>query len=540
MSKRVLKKKKKKKSLPIPVLALIVIVLIYLVLAAFFNNHFFPGTVIGDIKCGGKTPERVRELISSQSEHYQLSINGRGDKSDILKATDIDLQFLLDDTISEVSKAQNSMLWITCLWANANHPISMEVSYDEAKLERRLLNSVFFSASFENGLKQANIPNIDKTKEAVTSSIEALAEFLDLEEAGCYGDSVADAEDGAQANLDPFDAKVKEYTSARITYDWHGNTEVVDEALIDSWLIKDKASDSVKLDEAKVKDYIVSLSRKYDRFGSPRTFHTSKGEDIKISVVCYGWRVNRDKETEALINDIKNGAVVSREPEYLYTAFNKGEDDIGDSYVEIDLKNQHLYVYMNGNRVFESDFVSGNISRGFDTPDGIYPITYKERDATLNGQGYSSPVKYWMPFNGNVGMHDASWRKEFGGDIYLRNGSHGCVNLPTSSAEKIFGYVSKGFPVIVYGGDDGRKRLPQTQPEDQLTPGLEDGVPQVDPEVLLQMQQMQLLQQQQLQELQQQGVDPSQAAPPAGVDPSPEAQPTEAPPTEQPPEGQPQ
>ena len=70
--------------------------------------------------------------------------------------------------------------------------------------------------------------------------------------------------------------------------------------------------------------------------------------------------------------------------------------------------------------VDESDFVSGCVNKGTTTPRGTYGITYKERDATLNGENYSSPVKYWMPFNGDIGMHDADWRNEgdFGGDIY--------------------------------------------------------------------------------------------------------------------------
>jgi len=68
----------------------------------------------------------------------------------------------------------------------------------------------------------------------------------------------------------------------------------------------------------------------------------------------------------------------------------------------------------------------------------------------LNGEDYSTPVDYWMPFAGNVGMHDATWRGSFGGDIYLNNGSHGCVNLPWSSAKTIYENVDAGFPVLVY------------------------------------------------------------------------------------------
>ena len=90
------------------------------------------------------------------------------------------------------------------------------------------------------------------------------------------------------------------------------------------------------------------------------------------------------------------------------------------------------------------------MSNGNTTPDGVCGITYKTTNAVLRGRDYETPVNYWMPFNGNVGMHDATWRSEFGGDIYLTNGSHGCINLPLDMAAAIYEYMSTGFPVICY------------------------------------------------------------------------------------------
>ena len=68
----------------------------------------------------------------------------------------------------------------------------------------------------------------------------------------------------------------------------------------------------------------------------------------------------------------------------------------------------------------------------------------------LSGPGYDSPVEYWMAFNGNISLHDASWRSEFGSDIYKSNGSHGCVNLPTDAAGLIYETVDIGYPVVCY------------------------------------------------------------------------------------------
>lgn len=66
------------------------------------------------------------------------------------------------------------------------------------------------------------------------------------------------------------------------------------------------------------------------------------------------------------------------------------------------------------------------------------------------GEGYSSPVSYFMPFAYNIGIHDASWRDTFGGTIYKTSGSHGCINVPPAFAEQLFNAVDKGTPVVAY------------------------------------------------------------------------------------------
>lgn len=107
-----------------------------------------------------------------------------------------------------------------------------------------------------------------------------------------------------------------------------------------------------------------------------------------------------------------------------------GLDDIGNTYVEIDYTSQHLWYYKDGSLVTDTGIVSGNISRGNGSPDGIFKIAYKQKDATLVGENYASNVRYFMPFAYNVGIHDASWRSTFGKEIYKTSGSHGCINVP--------------------------------------------------------------------------------------------------------------
>ena len=222
----------------------------------------------------------------------------------------------------------------------------------------------------------------------------------------------------------------------------------MDGTQIHNWLLVEQKN--VVIDEEKVRGYVDELAKRNDTFGKKRQFVTTEGETITLASGSYGWWCDRSGETKELVELIKKGETVNREPLYHARGYVKGQDDIGNSYVEIDLENQHLYLYLDGEIELESDFVSGNVSRGFATPPGVFGLTYKERNATLRGENYATPVDYWMPFNGNVGMHDAAWRHSFGGKIYKTSGSHGCINLPKEAAAEIFEKIEKGFPVVCY------------------------------------------------------------------------------------------
>ena len=134
----------------------------------------------------------------------------------------------------------------------------------------------------------------------------------------------------------------------------------------------------------------------------------------------------------------------------MQTALVNHENDIGNTYVEINLTNQYLWFYKRGKIITQGDVVTGNVSRGNATPQGTYTLNYKQKNATLRGDNYNSDVKYWMPFNMNIGIHDASWRSSFGGNIYQISGSHGCVNAPEYLAKKIFENIEPGTPIICY------------------------------------------------------------------------------------------
>lgn len=119
------------------------------------------------------------------------------------------------------------------------------------------------------------------------------------------------------------------------------------------------------------------------------------------------------------------------------------------TYIEVSIAKQKLWFYKNGKLIVSSGIVSGQ--KGYhDTYIGKFRIYSMVRNTYLIGDDYRTWVDFWMPFSGDQGLHDATWRSSFGGNIYTYSGSHGCVNLPYGVAKKIFQEASVGTLVVVY------------------------------------------------------------------------------------------
>ena len=473
--KRAINEKKKsrklKKNVKRNILVLLgVIGVLYIGLSIFFMKHYYPGTIINDVDYTGNTPQGVTAKVLEMVNVYELEIVGRDGLTDSIKGQDIGLQYQFDDTLTEIAKQQNGWLWFIALFKDYSYELPKMATYDQMALNSKIDQLVFFDKS--NIVKPQNAYISDyseetgytlveeikgstldkeKTKQAVKEAMSRVDEELDLDIADCYVEpTVTKENESLRAVYD----KLKLYTSVTITYDFEIAKEEITGQQIYEWLSYD--AKTVSIDEEKARECVNSIARKYDTFGKNRKFKTISGNEIELLSGWYGWRVDRAAETEQLIADIKAGKSITREMIYSsegYVRKDNGEggvDDIGDTYVEINLGEQHLYVIQNGSVVEQSDFVSGNISKGNGTPPGVFGITYKEKNAVLKGEDYESDVNYWMPFNGNIGMHDATWRKEFGGEIYKTRGSHGCVNLPLEKAEIIYSLVEKGMPVVCY------------------------------------------------------------------------------------------
>lgn len=248
--------------------------------------------------------------------------------------------------------------------------------------------------------------------------------------------------------------EISEYSSMAITYEFGEQKEVIDWNKIKKHLEYNPDTAVLTLKTKWVRKFVQDLAKKYNTYGKTRKFKSTKDGKVTIHGGIMGWWIHEDDTVKQLNKLLKNKKSKNVEPVYRNVAAQHGEDDIGDTYVEISINRQHLWFYKDGKLKMDSKIVTGKLTKDRKTTVGVHRIYGKQRDrylGTMAVQGYRSFVHYWMPFNWDgQGLHDATWRNKFGGNIYKTGGSHGCVNLPYSFAGKLYEEVKIGMPVVVY------------------------------------------------------------------------------------------
>lgn len=436
---------------------------VFLLRARYYRDHFFPGTVMGGVDVSKLTEEEATEKVSDFWSDYLLKIRARNDEEYFIDGPAIGYSYVPNGEIGEILAAQDEYDWIGGSRRRSVHDIMLSTTYDPDMLEAAVKDLPCMREDAMIAPEDARIAwvdgagyrlfaevmgttlDFDKVLDVVTHAVESRETEADLED--CYINPKIYRDN---KKLNKCIKTIDNYYGCSITYTFGKQDpyELTSET-IQSWLSVDEDY-KVSVDDARVTEFVQQLASRFNTYGDVRRFETSLGDEIEIGGGDYGWVIDKDKEKARIYKDLKKGGHIEREPVYSQSAIKHGADDIGKTYVEIDYTNQHLWYYEKGRLIIDTDIVSGNIGRGNGSPDGIFKIVYKQRDATLVGEGYSSPVSYFMPFAYNVGIHDASWRDKFGGNIYLSSGSHGCVNVPPDVAENLYGKIEVGTPVVAY------------------------------------------------------------------------------------------
>ena len=431
------------------------LVIVYLAISAFFMSHFYINTQINGKNFSGKNAAAVENYIKNQVADYKLTIVEQNNMTDAIKGSDISLVYKENSDIEDALKKQNAFLWPQAFFSKSSAEVTIEFGYDEAALESKI--EAVQALNQEQTDPQSAYPKYDGNSFVVEPEVYGTKVDVDTFKA-----KVKDAITNFKSELNMMDEKcyampkytsespevqkacdaMNNYLKASITYKMTNQNVVVNKDLISGWVTYDDNMNAT-LDESKVKEWLREFGKTYDT----------------VSGGTYGWSVDEAAELTALVDSIKKGEVVEKEPAYAQTAATHDAQDWGTTYLEVDIPAQHMWYVVNGAVQLETDVVTGLPTPERETPTGVYSILEMKRDKVLTGTIdpstgkpiYQTPVAYWMRVTWTgVGFHDATWNPSFGGSRYQTNGSHGCINMPLDQAASLYGMLSMGTPVIIH------------------------------------------------------------------------------------------
>ena len=438
---------------------------VYFVERGHYQDHFFDGTRINGWDYSDKTVSDVTNDLQEKFANYELTINERDGKTETITGTELGLEYNDDGTVADIMRSQNADLW----FMEAGHGHVYSIADDFTMDEKKFTDVVSDLDCFKNVVAPEDayiesteakgyyiVPEVEgnqlKTQEVydlVRDAVMNMKPSVDLEEAGLYVEPKVLSDDAA---LNKKVDSANKLLSADITYDLADRQYHVDKSLIYDWIKEDNDTYTVPRDN--VYPWVNQMAYETDTFGLERSFTTSTGETITLAPGGdYGWCMDRDTTTDRLVKMINNGETAVLQPDYLYTANDRTINDIGGRYAEVCIESQMMWVYDNHELVVATHVITGNTTAGFSTPSGsCWAIDGKKTDFQFTHFSNTS-CSFWLPFNDEVGIHDATWNSAEAYEnpsFYLSGGSHGCVNTPFEPMSVVFDHLEIGDPVIVY------------------------------------------------------------------------------------------
>lgn len=435
----------------------------YAVRSAHYSSRFLPNTTASGVDISNLTVKEANQKLKNKLTDASFTIKIDGNDWKTIQRSTIENKSNFTSDLKELKSSQNPLSWGMQLVSAdttsdvASTTVSQEkltAVSDEIKTELEGVNAVRTAATNAT-IEQDDSGDFKIVAETDGNQIDSAKAVAAFEKAISNGKSKIDltsyvataAVTKDSKKLKNALSKIETIANINATYSINGENLQIPKATIKSWLTTDDEG-NVSLDQDQVTTYVTELGTKYNTSTNPTNFASTLRGTVSIPAGSYSWSIATNAEVEALTAEILKGKDFTRSPE-VTGATTADHALIGNTYVEVDLVNQHMWYYKDGSLVLDTDIVSGKPSSA--TPTGVNYIWSKQRNATLTGENYSTPVSYWMPVDWTgVGIHDSSWQSSYGGTRYLTNGSHGCINTPPSVVATLYNAVEVGTPVLIF------------------------------------------------------------------------------------------
>ncbi len=423
-----------------------------------YSTRFLPKTTINGVDVSGMTAEEAEKNLTYTLPTITITFDG-GEK-DTFSLADVGGSYSYLEELKDLIAAQDPY---TYLRPKANDiTLEPKLSYDADLIEGVIdkLPAVTnenatdptnaYIAKTDSGFEIVSETGGTKIDEQALLSLvsDSLAKWnYEIDGTSCYVQPSVKAEDlsltdemQAITNMHYIDVNMS-----------GGKTERIEKATVMGFIVYDEDTQTISVDNDAVYAYTQQLAQKYNTLGTVRTFTTTGGNVIQVGGSdkdTFGYQMDVETTAQRIEACCLSGQDTAAK--WPVAGSTRGDDnDFGTTYVEVSIPDQHLWYYVDGVLSMETDVVTGTGTNS--TTPGVFMILDKQHPATLKGDGYSTDVEYWMPVTySGTGLHDAQWRTEFGKEIYISGGSHGCVNMPLEAVEQLYNSIEMGTPVIIY------------------------------------------------------------------------------------------
>ena len=477
VSQRVKGHRPSKRTLIIAGVVCVVLVAVYVAGVVQNTGVFPPNTGIGECDVSGMTQEEAEQALTQQTQGYSLTITA-GDFAVIVDGASVSVDRDEPRIAKEAFERQNAFIWPFSYLFHYDPGVDQSITYDNIKFDKRINDAiddfnkktlpsseakVDYDSNTQMYSLSGTVDGQAVDKEVVLDEAHEAIAFMKSSIKPSQGATIFRPQQrSALRQAEPSD--LPQYAQAVNNANTVRNTNipvliqgkqvvVCDPLLIRSWVSVSDAPEVVVDTAAMQKWADTTLSQLVYKDGEWGEIFL----DTNAFVTTFADRLKNGEPgpVEAVTYEELNREGTSRQQAYEKSPWNK---ELG-RYIDVDLTAQFARLFdKEGNVIWESAFVSGDMYAGHQTVTGTYKMYAHEPGQVLVGLDYNkdgkpdyeSYVNFWMPFYGGYGLHDATWRDSFGGDLYMYNGSHGCINLPYDKAKELFDMTSVGDTVYVH------------------------------------------------------------------------------------------
>jgi len=454
--------------------AVSVVVAAHLGVQSWYNGRMLPGVTVGGRDLGGMTLADARKAVAAEAGSYRLNLDAGGDHY-TLDAAQLGVTYNVEATVDSAYASGRNAWWPPVYEA----PLRLAYELDWPKLNAfassvaaKIGTAPVDANVVVNNGQLATVPD----KNGWTISRTGLERLVQSSVASGNRAEVTVAASSQPADiqvgmLGPAIAAARQIMATRITLDYGTTTITPAPAQIAQWLtfVKQPSGLAYKLapqvDPAKLASYVQGLAKKLNVAPVNELATVVNGVTQVSRAGVNGTAIDQAGLENALAAAVTNDQPlvypISSQTVPFATLSTSLTPLNLSQYVEVNLSKQHLWVWQNGQVIYDSPVTTGATGAGFPTVTGMFHVYQKKTDTHLVGYAYGPAydydvfVQYWMAFYEGFGMHDASWRNGNFGETsgpfgYYYDGSHGCVNLPLATAKFLYGWTTIGTPVWVH------------------------------------------------------------------------------------------